>query len=102
MPAHMYRENAGRVHARGASVIEDRGHLSGAPKASGNRYIFSDTIGGARGLVLIGTKEEVLAYLVHNTGTQIDNQIADLPHIYMTVQPYTPGARFNRRAPRST
>lgn len=79
----------------GGSVIQDRGVLHHASTASSNgQYLFTETGAGVQALALIGLWHEVLNLLAKRPGCGIDNQIADLPDIYMGVCYYRPGQRF--------
>lgn len=94
MPASMWREPVSVVRLSGSAVIQDNGvlHIAG-PGSTGN-YFFSEMGVGPKALVLIGNKAEVLVWLSQRASNGIDNRIVDLPSIYMSVEPYRPGARF--------
>lgn len=77
-----------------SSVIEDRGVLKKAIADSNNNFLFSETGPGVQPLAIIGTREEIAAYLISKKGQKIVNKIATLPDIYMGVSPYLPGDRF--------
>ncbi len=95
MSANLYRIVRGQVHKGGmGSVIEDRGYLRRAMAASNGYYLFSERGAGVQELVLLGTRTDVLVWLGSNYTSGIENLIADLPGIYMGVEPYKPGVRF--------
>ncbi len=77
-----------------SSVIEDRGVLKKAIADSNNNYLFSEAGAGVQPLAIIGTREEITAYLIGKKGQKVINKIGSLPDIYMGVSPYVPGDRF--------
>lgn len=94
MAAIMYRQWSGQVHIVGSAVIEDRGHLRGACTASSGDYLFSEAGAGIPPLILIGTKPDVVNFLINRKAKAIDNRIECLPEIYMAIGRYVPGARY--------
>lgn len=78
-----------------SSVIEDRGALKKAIADSSNNFLFSEAGVGVQPLAIIGTREEIAAYLISNKDRKVVNKIASLPDIYMGVSPYAPGDRFS-------
>ena len=95
MPASMWREPRSEVKSSGSAVIQDNGVLTaGVPSSTTRNYLFTEVMVGAHALVLIGNKAEVLHWLSQRANNGIDNRIVELPSIYMSVQPYKPGARF--------
>lgn len=94
MPAIMYRAVGGRVHAVGSAIIEDRGHLRGAAPASNGNYLFSEAGCGVQALFLIGTKPDIVNFLINRQDRGIENRIEVLPEIYMAIGRYVPGGRY--------
>ncbi len=95
MAAIMYRQWSGQVHKVGSAVIEDRGQLRGASTTStGGNYLFSEAGAGIPPLILIGTKPDVVNFLINRKAKCIDNRIEALPEIYMAIGRYVPGARY--------
>lgn len=95
MAANIYRETGAHVKQVGSAVIKTNGQLQEAwlAKRAGS-FLFSEVGAGTLPLVLLGTKPEIYAWLYEWQHTGIENQILELPNIYMTVQPYRPGARY--------
>ncbi|MBS0054785.1 hypothetical protein [Yersinia sp. Marseille-Q3913] len=77
------------------SLIVDRGDLQKAVKSSNNDYLFSEKGSGVKPLVLIGTPIEISAFLIKNETRGIENNIKDLPDIYMGITNYVPHKRFS-------
>ncbi|WP_413650344.1 hypothetical protein [Pantoea sp. B65] len=76
------------------SLIVDRGELQKAVRNSRNEYIFSEKGAGVKPLVLIGTPVEISTFLLQHETRGIENQIAELPDIYMGITKYVPRKRF--------
>ncbi|MCU5771541.1 hypothetical protein N5923_02405 [Erwiniaceae bacterium BAC15a-03b] len=76
------------------SLIVDRGELHKAMKSSKNEYLFSEKGAGVKPLVLIGTPVEITEFLLKNETRGIENEIAELPEIYMGITKYVPRKRF--------
>jgi hypothetical protein len=92
--ANMYRIVRGQVsRTRTGSVIEDSGYLKRAKPYQG-KWVFSEQGAGVQELVLLGTRQQIMIFLAAHYDQRIENQIVDLPEIFMSVQPYTPGKRF--------
>lgn len=88
------REPASQVKLVGSAVIQDNGVLTPTMRASNGCYLFSEVGAGVKPLVILGHKLNVYAYLLANDEQEIENRIEDLPGIYLSVEPYKPGARF--------
>jgi len=76
------------------SLIIDRGELQKAVRTSKNEYLFSETGAGIKPLVLIGTPVEITEFLIKNETRGIENNITELPDIYMGITKYVPRKRF--------
>lgn len=94
MPANMYRSVKGQVYMSGSAVIEDRGFLRLGPPASDYYYWFSEVGAGVQALVLLGTKPEIVNWLINHINQGVRNTIAELPEIYMAIGRYVPGERY--------
>lgn len=96
MSAQMYRVPASKVsRGKGYSVIQDNGVLRRALTSSvSDCYIFSEVGAGVMPLALIGTRHEIMEWLVDHSGRAIDNRIGELPDIYMGMCYYGPGNRY--------
>lgn len=77
------------------SLIVDRGELQHAVKSSNNAYLFSEKGVGVKPLVLIGTPVEISEFMLRNGKYGIENQINELPVIYMGITRYVPKKRFS-------
>lgn len=91
----MWREPAplvkqGKYH----SLIVDQGSLQKAVKNSKNRYLFTEKGAGVKPLVLIGSATQIYEFILENKTTIIENQIEELPEIYMGITKYIPKERF--------
>jgi hypothetical protein len=91
---NMYREEVPIVKRSGSAVIQDNGYLSSTGPGSNGNYLFSEVGAGVKAMALVGTKQEILAWLSERKNYFIENRIPDLPAIYLSVQPYRPGTRF--------
>lgn len=76
------------------SLIVDRGELQKAIKNSNNEYLFSEKGAGVKPLVLIGTPVEISDFMLQNETRGIENDIKELPNIYMGIARYVPQKRF--------
>ncbi|KOC88444.1 hypothetical protein NG42_16240 [Winslowiella iniecta] len=76
------------------SLIIDRGELQKAVRTSTNEYCFSEKGAGVKPLVLIGTPVEITEFLIKNETRGIENNITELPDIYMGITKYVPRKRF--------
>lgn len=95
MTARMFRAPVSIVRKSGfGSVIQDNGVVRGAPPASNGYFLFSEVGAGVKPLCLIGAWDDVLRFLLERKHSGIQNQIADLPEIYMSVEKYRPRPRF--------
>lgn len=94
MPASMYREPSSEVKKVGSAFIQDNGQLTRTAPGSTGNFLFTEVGAGVKPMVLIGSKPDVIAWLESWPGRGIENRISSLPEIYMSVQPYRPGARF--------
>ncbi|EKY4302448.1 TPA: hypothetical protein H2S96_004284 [Salmonella enterica] len=92
----MWRESEPIVkNGKYYSVILDRGELKKAVKGSDNTYHFSEKGAGVKSLVLIGSASDVSEFMFKNATSGIDNDIKELPDIYIGVAPYRPEERFS-------
>ncbi len=95
MPARMFRAPASVVRMAGKmSFVQDNGLMHGGPPGSDGNYWFSEAGAGVKPLVLVGTHNEITAFLMKRKESGIKNTIASLPDIYMGVAPYKPAPRF--------
>ncbi len=95
MGAKMWRLPASKVVRSGKfSVIQDNGVMRGTAPASNGFYLFSEAGAGVKPLVLVGTADEILEFLMLRKHSGIENRIPDLPEIYMQVAPARASARF--------
>jgi len=92
--AYMYRIKKGKVHASGSAVIEDRGYLYRAASAGDKNFLFSERGAGVDEMALVGTRQEIMIWLGQHYLHRIENRIADLPDIFLGVEPYVPGQRY--------
>lgn len=81
---------SGVKFGRGGAMVEDRGLLKKAMPNSRGWYQFSEHGEGRKPLILIGSRAQVLRFFQHNAKIGIENSIAELPHIYMSVSRYAP------------
>jgi hypothetical protein len=95
MTARMFRAPVSIVKNSGfGSVIQDNGAMRNAPPASNGYFLFSEVGAGVKPLCLVGEWDDVLRFLLERKHSGIQNQISDLPEIYMSVEKYRPGPRF--------
>ncbi len=76
------------------SVIQDRGTLQKAIKASNGKYLFSEKGAGLKPLVLIGTWSDIVQFFAKESRSGIDNQVEILPEIYIGITEHEPKERF--------
>lgn len=95
MTAQMFRVPASVVKTSGfGSVIQDNGMMRGAPPASNGYFLFTEVGAGTKPLCLVGKWDDVLRFLLEKKHSGIQNQIVDLPDIYMGIERYQPKPRF--------
>lgn len=95
MPARMFRAPASVVRRAGKrSFVQDNGLMRGGPPASDGNYWFSEVGAGVKPLVLVGTHNDITAFLMKRKESGIKNTIASLPDIYMGIAPYKPAPRY--------
>ncbi|MDN0093989.1 hypothetical protein [Yersinia rohdei] len=93
--ANMWREPVPEIkNGKYYSLIVDRGELQKAIKDSNHEYVFSEKGAGTKPLVLVGTAVEIMAFLLSNETSGIENHIPGLPDIYMGIAPYVAHQRF--------
>jgi hypothetical protein len=78
-----------------SSVILDRGELKKAVADSKGNYLLSQTGAGIQSMVLVGTPLQIADFLLAQQARKIDNQIKQLPQIYMGISLFKPKARFS-------
>jgi hypothetical protein len=74
------------------AVIQDIHNPEHTRPSSSGDYLFSERGAGVKPLIMIGTKDSVLAFLKQKAENGIENQIKKIPDIYMGVSYYRPPA----------
>ncbi|MCU8068044.1 hypothetical protein L5L78_23605 [Shewanella sp. SM34] len=76
------------------SIMQVTEDMKKAIKDSKGQYLFSEVGAGIKAIVLIGTSVQVFNYLEENSSVYIENQIKELPEIYVGVANYIKKAKY--------
>ena len=76
------------------SIMQVTDDMKKAIKDSKGQYLFSEVGAGTKAIVLIGTSVQIFNFLEENASVYIENQIKDIPEIYVGVANYIKKAKY--------